>query len=254
LARDIGRTDRCVQTAIKTAVQADELKCFYNYGPNGVNVYEIPVERLRSYAESSTGEKSSPGEESSHEGSSLNGEFSYSSLRSLSSSKPETVKPSESVSMPKPRSWGRWAKRGEPDWQCPICLHVGCPGCPGYVTDGELNASFDAATLDAGMPGPAKLVFKDGAEFGHGEIAPLSLEQEQVARERATAEWDDYENGCQKKLKKSQPPASADPAQKSSAPQSSASPALSREPGPERVAMRPLRIPGRRERSDAECQ
>jgi hypothetical protein len=156
LAKDTRRSHRTVQYAIKHAVQLDELKVFYNYGPNGTNQYEIRLDKLGDGL-LCTGAKSA------HKGSSLKGRQYSSASGSASGSAPESSSgasvDSESVATPKPKNWRRWAKRGDPDWQCPICLQVGCPGCPGYITDEELNATFDAAmrdTLDSGKPGPAQ--------------------------------------------------------------------------------------------------
>ena len=214
LSKNTGLSVRTVQYGLEKAVEAGELKRLFNYGPNGTNCYEIVIEQL-------LGAAVCTGARSAYKGSSIRGNHSYSSSRSVYSQKAKTVKPSESVSTPKSRSWKRWAKRGDPDWQCPICLQVGCPGCPGYMTDEQLNASFDAAmrdTLDAGKPGPAqnasvaalrkayetwepyKITNKDGTELGRGEIKPRSLEQERIAQEQARAEWDQYERSLRVKL------------------------------------------------------
>ncbi len=47
LMRDTGSSDRGVQKAINKAVKAGELKRFHNFGPNGVNVYEVRIDNLR---------------------------------------------------------------------------------------------------------------------------------------------------------------------------------------------------------------
>jgi hypothetical protein len=78
----------------------------------------------------------------------------------VSSPEPAITKPSERILGPESKRPGLWAKRGDPDWECPICLKVGCPGCQGYMTDDELDAGFDTVmrdTLDAGKPGPAQV-------------------------------------------------------------------------------------------------
>jgi len=48
IARDTGLTNRGVQKAIKQAVKAGELKRFHNFGPHGVNHYEVRIDQLQS--------------------------------------------------------------------------------------------------------------------------------------------------------------------------------------------------------------
>jgi hypothetical protein len=171
LAKNIGRKERTVRSALKGAVEAGELKRIFNYGPNGTNCYEIRIERLHE-------SKNCTPAKSAYKGSSLKRNYSYSSLRSSSLRSPsqsESVPKTESVATPKPKIWRLWAKRGDSDWQCPICLKVGCPGCPVYITDDALNASFDEAmrgTLDAGKPGPAQVASERLLKKANDEFRP----------------------------------------------------------------------------------
>jgi len=170
IAAKAGLSIRAVQYGLKKAVQAGELRRIYNYGPNGTNCYEIILKRLQ-------GKTVCTGAESAYKGSALRGN-QYSSLRSVSSPEPVITKPYERISRPKPQRSRLWAKRGNSDWECPICLKVGCPGCPGYMTDEELNAGFDAAmrdTLDAGKSGPAQVTSEAALKAHNDRRKPMFL-------------------------------------------------------------------------------
>ena len=161
LMRDTGSSDRGVQKAINKAVKAGELKRFHNFGPNGVNVYEVRIDNLRGNDERASTKKRvherpapelcSPPEPGSDKGSGIRVQhYSEKTKRSREIKRQfqKTRLASDAFTATKSKS--------------PSSLK--CPDCRSYLArcrcDELLQRGFDAAMrdkLDAGKPGPARL-------------------------------------------------------------------------------------------------
>ena len=126
IARDCGISPSAVNRALRTARESGELDIQYNLGPHGTNLYRIRLENIGSLADLEAAGLAAPSRNDTPviltpKGSTIRGnQYSCSSLRSVSSPDPEISKSSERILGPKPRSSRLWAKRGDPDWQCPM--------------------------------------------------------------------------------------------------------------------------------------
>jgi hypothetical protein len=139
--------------AIKKAVEAGELKRFHNLGPNGVNLYEVSIDRLKQKGDlrspaglySTPLERRSPPEPRSDKGSVFKGSNSSLKIR-------KGDQAGYATHVEKAASNG----------------YITCPDCGRYGgrcnCDADLQARFDRTmrkTLDAGKPGPARLASEE---------------------------------------------------------------------------------------------
>src|SRR5215469_7238580 len=163
IARDTGLTNRGVQKAIKQAVKAGELKRFHNFGPHGVNHYEVRIDQLQSKRLQATRSQTRP-------------------LPPNSVHPPNTVrtrdlvfKGSNSLKSKKEGAQGGDASES-PLEKAKANGYRSCPDCGSWGgrcnCDDYLQASFDRAmrdTLDAGKPGPARLASEEALRRAYAD-------------------------------------------------------------------------------------